>query len=44
MSAAEVPEVVDKVKAKIAQWKADQPEQTRKVCSPRRFPMCVTSH
>jgi uncharacterized small protein (DUF1192 family) len=43
MSAAEVPEVVDKVKAKIAQWKADQPEQTRKVRSPRRFLMCVTS-
>jgi chromosome segregation ATPase len=32
MSAAEVPEVLEKVKAKIAQWKADQTEQTRKVC------------
>ena len=32
MGAAEVPEVLEKVKAKIAQWKADQPEQTRKVC------------
>lgn len=31
MSAAEVPEVVEKVKAKIAQWKADQPAQTQKV-------------
>ncbi len=31
MSAAEVPEVLEKVKAKIEQWKADQPEQTRKV-------------
>ncbi|KAH6635538.1 hypothetical protein B0J18DRAFT_50261 [Chaetomium sp. MPI-SDFR-AT-0129] len=30
MSAAEVPEVVEKVKAKIAQWKADQPIQTQK--------------
>ncbi|KAL2153077.1 hypothetical protein VTH82DRAFT_4232 [Thermothelomyces myriococcoides] len=30
MSAAEVPEVVEKVKAKIAQWKADQPAQTQK--------------
>ncbi len=31
MSAAEVPEVLEKVKAKIAQWKADAPEQTKKV-------------
>jgi uncharacterized coiled-coil DUF342 family protein len=31
MSAAEVPEVVEKVKGKIAQWKADQPAQTQKV-------------
>jgi len=31
MSAAEVPEILEKVKAKIEQWKADQPEQTRKV-------------
>jgi hypothetical protein len=31
MSAAEVPEVLEKVKAKIAQWKIDQPEQTKKV-------------
>lgn len=30
MSAAEVPEVIEKVKAKIAQWKADQPTQTQK--------------
>ncbi|KAH6856788.1 hypothetical protein B0I37DRAFT_368347 [Chaetomium sp. MPI-CAGE-AT-0009] len=30
MSAAEVPEVIEKVKAKIAQWKADQPAQTQK--------------
>ncbi|KAL2120558.1 hypothetical protein VTJ04DRAFT_4585 [Mycothermus thermophilus] len=30
MSAAEIPQVLEKVKAKIAQWKADQPEQTRK--------------
>ncbi|KAL2200367.1 hypothetical protein P885DRAFT_28101 [Corynascus similis CBS 632.67] len=30
MSAAEVPEVVEKVKGKIAQWKADQPAQTQK--------------
>jgi len=30
MSAAEVPEVLEKVKAKIVQWKADQPEQTKK--------------
>ncbi|KAK4126022.1 hypothetical protein N657DRAFT_288824 [Parathielavia appendiculata] len=43
MSAAEVPEVVDKVKAKIAQWKADQPEQTRKVRLPCRPHLCYTS-
>ncbi|KAL2267473.1 hypothetical protein VTJ83DRAFT_4750 [Remersonia thermophila] len=30
MSAADIPQVLEKVKAKIAQWKADQPEQTRK--------------
>jgi len=30
MSAAEVPEVVEKVKGKIAQWKADEPAQTQK--------------
>lgn len=34
MSAAEIPQVLEKVKAKIAQWKADQPEQTRKVGFP----------
>lgn len=38
MAAAEVPEVTEKVKAKIDQWKTDQPEQTRKVCfSPSLF-------
>lgn len=42
MGAAEVPEVLEKVKAKIAQWKADQPEQTRKVSFPR--PQLVSSH
>lgn len=31
MSAAEVPAVMEKIKAKLEQWKADQPEQTRKV-------------
>ena len=31
MSAAEVPAVMDKIKAKLEHWKADQPEQTRKV-------------
>jgi uncharacterized coiled-coil DUF342 family protein len=31
MSAAEVPAVTEKVKAKLEQWKADQPEQTKKV-------------
>ncbi|GAB1318773.1 multicopy suppressor of BFA (Brefeldin A) [Madurella fahalii] len=30
MAAAEVPEVMEKIKAKLDQWKADQPEQTRK--------------
>ncbi|KAL2016262.1 hypothetical protein VTK56DRAFT_4006 [Thermocarpiscus australiensis] len=30
MSAAEVPAVMEKIKAKIEFWKADQPEQTRK--------------
>ena len=46
MSAAEVPEVLEKVKAKIAQWKADQPEQTKKVSfspSPHLFPSCLTN-
>lgn len=32
MAAAEVPEVMEKIKAKLEHWKADQPEQTRKVC------------
>jgi hypothetical protein len=32
MSATEVPAVAEKVKAKIAHWKADQEEQTKKVC------------
>jgi hypothetical protein len=36
MSAAEVPEVLEKVKAKIAQWKADQPDQTQKVSFPHK--------
>lgn len=31
MSATEVPATIEKVKAKLEQWKADQPEQTRKV-------------
>jgi len=30
MSAADVPAAIEKVKAKLDQWKADQPEQTRK--------------
>ncbi|KAK4112136.1 hypothetical protein N656DRAFT_753882 [Canariomyces notabilis] len=30
MSAAEVPDAMEKIKAKLEQWKADQPEQTRK--------------
>jgi uncharacterized coiled-coil DUF342 family protein len=34
MSAADVPTATEKVKAKLEQWKADQPEQTRKVSSP----------
>lgn len=34
MSAADVPAATEKVKAKLEQWKADQPEQTRKVSSP----------
>ena len=33
MSAADVPAAMEKVKAKLEQWKADQPEQTRKVCT-----------
>ena len=32
MSAAEVPTALEKIKAKLDHWKADQPEQTRKVC------------
>lgn len=32
MSAADVPAVTEKVKAKLEQWKADQPAQTQKVC------------
>jgi hypothetical protein len=31
MSAADVPAAIEKVKAKLEQWIADQPEQTRKV-------------
>ena len=31
MSAADVPAATEKVKAKLEQWKAEQPEQTRKV-------------
>jgi len=31
MSAADIPAATEKVKAKLEQWKADQPEQTRKV-------------
>jgi uncharacterized coiled-coil DUF342 family protein len=31
MSAADVPAVTEKVKAKLEHWKADQPEQTKKV-------------
>jgi hypothetical protein len=38
MSSAEVPAVVEKVKAKLEQWKADQPEQTKKVSEYRRNP------
>jgi chromosome segregation ATPase len=34
MSSADVPTVTEKVKAKLEQWKADQPEQTKKVRSP----------
>ncbi|KAL1860402.1 hypothetical protein VTK73DRAFT_7357 [Phialemonium thermophilum] len=30
MSAADVPAVIEKIKARIEHWKADQPEQTRK--------------
>ncbi len=41
MSAAEVPEVLEKVKAKIAQWKIDQPEQTKKVSFFFFFCLCV---
>ena len=33
MSAADVPAAIEKIKAKLEQWKADQPEQTRKVSS-----------
>lgn len=48
MSAAEVPEVLEKVKAKIVQWKADQPEQTKKVSVFTPLPslsffLCLTS-
>lgn len=32
MSASDVPAAIEKVKAKLEHWKADQPEQTRKVC------------
>ena len=32
MSAAEVPAVVEKVKAKLAEWRANQAAQTQKVC------------
>ena len=34
MSAAEVPAVVEKVKAKLAEWRANQAAQTQKVCFP----------
>jgi uncharacterized coiled-coil DUF342 family protein len=34
MSAADIPGTVEKVKAKLAQWKGDQEAQTAKVCSP----------
>jgi hypothetical protein len=40
MSAADVPAATEKVKAKLEQWKAEQPEQTRKV-SPLSFPPFV---
>lgn len=44
MSAAEVPEVLEKVKAKIAQWKADQPEQTKKASlSHNSLTLCSTN-
>ena len=32
MNSADVPSVIEKINAKIEHWKADQPEQTKKVC------------
>jgi uncharacterized coiled-coil DUF342 family protein len=44
MSAAEVPDAMEKIKAKLEQWKADQPEQTRKVSYPQNnSPLTVLS-